>query len=335
MFEMVTEQDRKVFQEEFAGRLPSKIFDSHVHIIMKDSYSPEWGTDKISYLEKTQWQFTLEQFFSICKEILPGVEMFLTGFGGPSMKVNRSHASSFGVDNKKVFGLRLLSAYDSVEEIASDIEKYHLAGVKPYANMALKRENAEVELLDFFTKEQLEYLNKNKLIATIHIPRKMRLEDPLNRSQMKYLCETYPDIKFIFAHIGRAYYKRCAVKYVDEFVRYPNAYWDTAMINHEGVLQYTFDHFPAERILFGTDAPISFLHGKSVEINHQYVYMSPENFNLGTSLHDNTGKITYVPFLYEQIRSILSLDLPGKVLEDFFFNNAYSLYSQTVERMKK
>ena len=52
---MVTEQDRKVFQEEFAGRLPSKIFDSHVHIIMKESYSPEWGTDKISYLEKTQW----------------------------------------------------------------------------------------------------------------------------------------------------------------------------------------------------------------------------------------------------------------------------------------
>ena len=99
--------------------------------------------------------------------------------------------------------------------------------------------------------------------------------------------------------------------------------------------KYTFDHFPAERILFGTDAPISFLHGKSVEINHQYVYMSPENFNLGTSLYDNTGKITYVPFLYEQIRSILSLDLPGKVLEDFFFHNAYSLYTQTVERMKK
>ena len=334
MIQMVTEQDKKVFQEEFAGLLPSKIFDSHVHIILKESYSPEWGTDKISYLEKTQWQFTVEQFFSIYKEMLPGIEMSLAGFGGPSMKVDRSHASSFGVNNKNVFGLRLLSAYDSVEEAASDIEKYHLAGVKPYANMALKRENGEGELLDFFTKEQLEYLNKNQLIATIHIPRKMRLEDPCNRTQMKYLCETYPDIKFIFAHIGRAYYKRCAVNYVDEFVQYPNAYWDTAMINHEGVLQYTFDHFPNDRILFGTDAPISFLHGKSVEINNQYVYMSPENFNLGTSLYDDTGKITYVPFLYEQIRSILSLGLSRKTLEDFFYNNAYTLYSRTVERMK-
>ena len=333
MLEMVTQQDRKVFQEEFAGRLPGKIFDSHVHIILKGSYSPSWGTENISYLEKTGWEFTVEQFFSLCREFLPGVEMFLAGFGGPSMKVNRSHAGSFGVDNSHVFGLRLLSAYDSVEEVASDVEKYHLCGVKPYACMALKRDSGETELLDFFTKEQLEYLNKNKLIATVHIPRKMRLEDPLNRRQMAYLCETYPDITFIFAHIGRSYYKRCAVNYVDEFVKYPNAYWDTAMINHEGVLKYTFDHFPAERILYGTDSPIAFLHGKSVEINNQYVYISPEKFNLGTSLHDGTGKVVYVPFLYEQLRSVLSLDLPKKVLEGFFFENAYSLYAKTAERM--
>lgn len=332
--EMVTASDRKVFQEEFAGRLPGKIFDSHVHIIMKESYPLPEGTKNISYLEKTEGQFTVEQFFSIYKEMLPGVEMFLAGFGGPSMKVDRSHAGNFGVDNKKVFGLRLCSYYDPPEKVAEDIEKYHLAGIKPYACMAKKEEGREVELLDFFTVEQLEYLNRNKLIATIHIPRKMRLEDPLNRKQMAYLCETYPDIRFIFAHIGRSYYKRCAVNYVDEFVKYPNAYWDTAMINHEGVLKYTFDHFPAERILFGTDAPIAFLHGKSIEINHQYLYMSSEKFNLGTSLCDDSGQIMYVPFLYEQLRSVLALDLPEKVLEDFFFNNAYSLYTQTVERMK-
>ena len=132
MLEMVTEQDRKVFQEEFAGRLPSKIFDSHVHIIMKESYSPEWGTDKISYLEKTQWQFTVEQFFSIYKEMLPGVEMFLTGFGGPSMKVNRSHASSFGVDNKKVFGLRLLSVKNSQSFFKPFCKNTHLFCRKIY-----------------------------------------------------------------------------------------------------------------------------------------------------------------------------------------------------------
>ncbi len=333
MIETITKHDREVYREEFAGRLPQKIFDSHVHIILKRSYPADRGTETIDYVTPHGGEFTVQRFFDVCAELLPGVEMSLAGFGNPAMHVDRSDAANFGADNKRVFGLRLLSACDPVETVEADIRRYRLAGVKPYSNMALKTPGREVELLDFFTPEQLEMLNRLKLIAVVHIPRRMRLEDPLNRKQMKYLCEKYPDITFVFAHIGRAYYQRCATKYVDEFVEFPNAYWDTAMINHEGVLKYTFDHFPAERILFSTDAPISFIHGKSVEIDHQYAYVMPEKYDFGTTLIDTSGKITYVPFLYEQLRSVLALGLPHPVLEDFFFNNAHELYTATVERM--
>ena len=333
MIDIVTEHDREVYREEFAGRLPAKIFDSHVHIILKSSYPADRGTETIDYVKSHGGEFTVRRFFEVYEELLPGVEMSLAGFGNPAMHVDRSDAANFGADNTKVFGLRLLSAYDPVEEVEADIRKYRLAGVKPYSNMALKTPGREVELLDFFTPEQLEMLNRLKLVAVVHIPRAMRLEDPLNRRQMKQLCEKYPDATFIFAHIGRAYYQRCATDHVDEFVEFPNAYWDTAMINHEGVLRYTFDHFPAERILFGTDAPIAFLHGKSVEIDNQYAYVTPEDFHSGTVLNDTAGKLQYVPFLYEQLRSVLALGLPRRVLEDFFFSNAHNLYTATVERI--
>ena len=333
MIDFITEHDRKVYREEFAGRLPAKIFDSHVHIILKRSYPANRGTETIDYVKPHDGEFTVRRFFEVCEELLPGVEMSLAGFGNPAMHVDRSDAANIGTDNQRVFGLRLLSACDPVEQVEADIRKYRLAGVKPYANMALETPGREVELLDFFTPEQLEMLDRLKLIAVVHIPRKMRLEDPLNRRQMKQLCEKYPDITFVFAHVGRAYYQRCATGYVDEFVEFPNAYWDTAMINHEGVLKYTFDHFPAERMLFGTDAPIAFLHGKSIEIDNQYAYVTPEDFHSGTVLNDTTGKLQYVPFLYEQLRSVLALDLPRQVLEDFFFNNAHELYTATVERM--
>ena len=333
MIDFITEHDRKVYREEFAGRLPAKIFDSHVHIILKRSYPADRGTETIDYVKPHGGEFTVRRFFEVCEELLPGVEMSLAGFGNPAMHIDRSDAANFGADNQRVFGLRLLSAYDPVEQVEADIRQYRLAGVKPYANMALETPGREVELLDFFTPEQLEMLNRLKLIAVVHIPRAMRLEDPLNRRQMKHLCEKYPDVTFIFAHIGRAYYQRCATNCVDEFVEFPNAWWDTAMINHEGVLRYTFDHFPAERILFGTDAPIAFLHGKSIEIDNQYAYVTPEDFHSGTVLNDTTGKLQYVPFLYEQLRSVLALDLPRPVLEGFFFNNAHKLYTATVERM--
>lgn len=333
MIDIITEHDREVYREELAGRLPAKIFDSHVHIILKRSYPAERGTENIDYVKPHGGEFTVRRFFELYRKFLPDAEMSLAGFGLPAMHVDRSDAADFGADNDRVFGLRLLSAYDPVETVEADIRKYRLAGVKPYSNMALQTPGREVELLDFFTPEQLEMLDRLKLVAVIHIPRKMRLEDPLNRKQMKYLCEKYPDITFIFAHIGRAYYQKCAKNYIDEFVGFPNAYWDTAMINHEGVLKYTFDHFPAERILFGTDAPIAFLHGKSVEIDNQYAYVTPEDFHSGTVLNDTSGKLQYVPFLYEQLRSVLALDLPRQTREDFFFNNAHRLYTSTVERM--
>ena len=333
MIETVTGHDREVYREELAGRLPAKIFDSHVHIVYKRSFPSDWPSTNIRYVAKTGHEFTVEKFFELYKLFLPDVEMSLAGFGSPAMRVNRSDAADIGQDNQRVFSLRLLSAYDPVEAVEADIRKYRLAGVKPYSNMALKTPGREVELPDFFTPDQLKMLNRLKLVAVIHIPRKMRLEDPLNRKQMKHLCEKFPDITFVFAHIGRAYYRRCAAKYIDEFVEFPNAYWDTAMINHEGVLKYTFDHFPAERILFGTDAPIAFLHGKSVEIDNQYAYVTPEDFHDGTTLNDTTGKLQYVPFLYEQLRSVLALDLPQKTLEDFFYNNAYKIYTVVTERM--
>ena len=334
MNEIITPSDRQTFQEEFAGRLPKKIFDAHVHIIKKSSCSDTFYKTA-AYLEKFNKEFTVDDFFAVGREMLPGIELSLCGFGMPDMDMNRTDAADIGVDNKRVFGLRLISAYDDAETVEKDIIQYKLCGIKPYHNMALKKPGSTVELLDFFTPEQLAMVNRLKLAAVIHIPRKMRLEDPLNRKQMAYLCETYPDITFIFAHIGRAYYQRCAVGLVEEFIKYPNAYWDTAMINSPEVLKYTFDHFPNNRIIFGTDMPISALHGKSIEINNQYLYLTPEKFDLGTSLYDGSGQITYVPFLYEQLRSVLALNLPQKSLEDFFYNTAFNMFNSIAERMYK
>lgn len=332
MYEIVTDSDRKTFQEEFANRLPQKIFDAHVHIVKKSSCPPDFK-ETSSYMEKFGYEFTVDDFFKIAGDLLPGIELSLCGFGMPRMNMDRTDAADMKVDNKRIFGMRLISAYDDVEKVEEDILKYKLCGAKPYHTMAFQPTDRAGELLDFFTPEQLKMLNRLKLAITVHIPRKMRLEDPLNRKQMAYLCETYPDITFIFAHIGRAYYKRCAVGYVDEFVKYPNAFWDTAMLNSVEVFKYTFDHFPKERILFGTDMPISALHGKSVEINNQYLYLTPEKFNMGTAVNDFSNQVIYSPFLYEQLRSILELNMPQQDLEDFMYNRAFNLFSSITERM--
>lgn len=112
-----------------------------------------------------------------------------------------------------------------------------------------------------------------------------------------------------------------------EFVQFPNAYFDTAMINSAEIIQYTCDHFPAERILFGTDSPIALLRGKSVEINNQYAYLMGENYKIGTSIVDTSETVKFTFFFYEQLRGILE-GVPEKDQEKVFYSNAQTLFER-------
>ena len=118
---------------------------------------------------------------------------------------------------------------------------HHLVGVKPYPNLAaeaLGKGVNDVTPLDLLTPGQLEVLDRAKGIATVHIPRKERLADPVNQAEMPELCRRAPDTTFVFAHIGRAYFMRNVVGMLDKLAECPNAWLDTAMVNHPGVLKY-------------------------------------------------------------------------------------------------
>jgi len=330
---LTTERDRRIFEEEFSKTLPDRIFDSHVHLIRRSSYPADFTFGERSYLKKFNGEFTLDDFRTACREVLPGKEVWAAGFGNPDLHADRSDAAGFGADNRTVFGLRLVSPVDSVEAVDADFRKYRLVGLKPYPDLAVPRPGQPVALADFFSDQQLEYIDRRGLVCVIHIPGKERLNSAATRGQMVELCRKCPAGNFIFAHIGRAYFLRGVVGLLDELAECPNAWLDTAMVNHPGVLRYAFDHFPRERILFGSDAPISLLHGKSVEINHQYAYLTDENFDLGTVIYDSSGRVEYTLFLYEQFRAVLACGLSKRELADFFFQNACDLYRKTAERM--
>jgi hypothetical protein len=268
-------------------------------------------------------------FREIMKELLPEQKFTFTGFGCPNHATDRSQVP--GPLEEGDFTEVLLSPEDPAEVVQERVEKTGSIGVKPYLNYAAKfykKTAAEVEIKDMLTPSQLAYLDKAKLAITLHIPRPDRFSDPVNRSQMLELCEKHPDIKFIFAHIGRAYFMRGIHEaHIEDFIKFPNAYFDTAMINHAGVLKYTFDHFPAERILFGSDAPIALLRGKSVEINHQYAYLMGEDYNIGTAICDTDHVVDFTTFYFEQLRAIIEAT-PADALEKVLYSNAQKLFNE-------
>ena len=323
------EMDSRIYREELQSRLPGRIHDCHAHLWERSAFPADFKIPPQSYMNRFGGEFTPELFRKVMKELLPEQQFTFTAFGCPDHYTDRSKVP--GPLAEGDFSEVLLSPADPAEVIQERIEKNGCIGVKPYLNYAAEfyqKTANDVEIKDMITPEQLDYLNRSKLAVTLHIPRPGRFSDPVNRRQMLELCEKYPDIKFIFAHIGRAYFMQGIFEAeIEEFIQYPNAYFDTAMINHEGVLKYTFDHFPAERILFGSDAPIALLRGKSVEINNQYAYLMGENYAIGTSIIDTGHAVEFTTFYFEQLRAILNAT-PADALEKVLYSNAQKLFNE-------
>lgn len=325
---LMTPNDVRIYQEELAPRLPKKIFDAHVHVFNKDFFPEGFRFPEKSTYNKFGGEFPIELWRELMQEILPEQEVWLNCFSTPSLDIDNDRTPA--VRGEREFVMAMVSPADSVETLSRRIEKSNAVGVKPYLNYAAHvygKKSNDVEVNDMLTVEQLEYLNGKSLAVTFHIPRSGRFADPLNQRQMIALCEKYPNVKFIFAHIGRAYFMRNIIdSNIEEFSQYPNAYFDTAMINSADIMKYTFDHFPLERVLFGTDTPIALLRGKSVEINNQYAYLMGENYAIGTSIIDTSGVVEFTTFFYEQLRAMLDAT-PKADLDKLFFTNAYKLFT--------
>lgn len=327
---ILNENDRIVYREELAPRLPKRILDAHVHAWDQDAFPQGFQFPPKSCNGRFGGTFTLELFHSLMEELLPEQEVTCNSFGMPNQAACRDKVSTVGRRPRDTVNI-LLSPEDPAEIVEQRIDAAGAVGVKPYLNYPaayLHKPANDVEINDMMTPPQLEMLNRRKLAVTLHIPRSGRFSDKLNQRQMIALCEKYPDIRFIFAHIGRAYFiSGIRDSNLEEFAQYPNAYFDTAMLNHQGVFQYTFDHFPAERILFGSDSPIAMLRGKSVEINNQYAYLMGEDYHIGTSIIDTEHAVAFTTFYYEQLRALLDT-IPAGYLEKVFHDNAQKLFEE-------
>ncbi|MBT3193466.1 MAG: amidohydrolase family protein [Verrucomicrobia bacterium] len=330
-------RDEAVYENELRGFLPSKLFDAHVHFFDPSCFVPGTSFPATHPYSKVDCTFGPSDYLEWAADALPGVEIAANGFGHPGFESDRDATAAYAgrvSDNQQFYGLALVAPEDSADSVRRRGQQNQLVGVKPHPDFVTGKPVAEATVNDMLPAAQMEVANELGLIIMLHIPRPGRLADPLNQTQMVELCQRYPSARIIFAHIGRAYYLSNVVGFLDGIAACPNAWIDTAMINHEGVLEYAFRNFPRDRILFGADLPFALIRGKSVEINNGYAYLLGEDYNLGTGIYDAKHAVNFTTFFYEQLRGIkLAAERAGleqSEIEDFFFNNADRLFRGVV-----
>ena len=320
--------NQRIFREELDDFVPAKIFDAHVHVAPLEGFLPG---EAYSCGGVPITSYTYEDLAADLEISFPGrhTEALCFGFPDPTLS-HQKHNDYLGgkADYQRFFPLRLLDPRrDSAALLNSDLDRIGFLGLKPYPDYARPADIPNAEIPEMLPDWAMAIAHERRLLVMLHIPRSKRLEDPLNRRQVRELCIRWPGARIVLAHVGRAYYLRGIVGLLDAFRDLPNLYFDLAMVQHWEVMAHLFQQIPLERILFGSDIPIALAQGKAVEINHQYTYVTPRPWPL--SLCDGKGKLRFTSFLNEELRAIRQAAqarrLSRSAVEALFYGNARSL----------
>jgi hypothetical protein len=340
-----------IFREELDAFLPKRILDFHVHVASRKAIGKE-GRCCVG----GHWiaQYTFQSLDRDLAELYPGRETFAVCFGFPRREYDFAVANRYVAEAcrspaqsprahgsrarraQRFFPLRLFDPDEPDRDaVRRDLEQSGFLGIKPYHTYVAKTDPASVEIRDMLPGWIMDIVQDLGLIVMLHIPRPGRLADPINQSQLADLCARYPAAKIVLAHIGRAYFLRGVVGHLDALRGFDNLWYDLAMLNHWEVLEHLFRTVRPDRVLYATDIPIALAPGKSVEINHQYTYVTPVPWEL--SIADAGDKIRFTSFAYEELRAIKHaverLGLGADFVEDLMFRNGMRLLESAGARV--
>lgn len=297
------EQSRRIFAQEFQDFLPDEILDFHVHVFDRASAPTK---EPFNAGGEVRDHYTYDQLQCDLADVYPGRRTAAVCFGIPhvdsDLAANNRYVAAVP-DPDRFFALRLFDPHEADHQaVIAELAGGSFRGIKPYVGYPRKPDVNQVEIHDMIPAWIMHAVNDLGQIVMLHIPRKGRLADPLNQRQLVELATSYPKAKIVVAHIGRAYYLKNVLGYLDALKPFDNLYFDLTMVNHWEVIEHLFQTIPAHRILYGTDIPIALAPGKSVEINDQYSYVTPQPWDL--SITDTARRITFTSFLYEELRAI-------------------------------
>ena len=337
-----TALDKKIYEEQISEFLPKKLFDIHVHV-WKDEYRyiPA-GTPKRwpSFVAKDS---SIEDLQETYKIFFPDKDVKALIFATTSHDKNSLAQMNKYVEEsaKKVDFPALYFSHpkQDVKELESEILKGGFLGVKSYLSLADKpNPGKNARIFDFFPREQLKLLDDMGAIVMCHISKDLRFRDPENLADLKEISQNYKNLKFIVAHIGRAYVKSDLGNALEYLQDCDNLLYDFCANTSDYVMEKALASVGSKRMFFGSDLPILRMRTRRIDENGFYINLVPPKIygEPGQDPHmrevseEEAKNLTY--FMYEEIlamkRATERLNSSREEIENMFYNNADNLIKQ-------
>ena len=327
------EIDRKVYEEEINPWLPPVIFDCHVHVwlpkhvgpISRERYGENWA---IEVCHRQSWEDLRDTYRALFPK--QGVRVLAFGLPFRETDIERSNEYVFAGASDPDSRARPLfvTRPDWDAGRIGDAMARGFIGIKPYPDLA-RQGMAGSGIYDFLPPSHLSILNDLGGALLLHLPRPGRLADPDNIREVLEISENYPSIKMIIAHIGRSFCLPTARRGLPHFVGREAIYFDTSANLNPDVYQYALETIGPNRLLFGSDLPITLMRGVREHIGERYINYTdgPYSWNVNRKSPEEEARYTY--FLYEELRALLKgierAGMGSEAVEKIMYLNAAKL----------
>ena len=318
--------DREIFERELDAFVPLKIFDSHAHLYQKahfkDPLDPllESGADTVG----------LEEYKARIAEIAPGRSISGLFFGFPSASLDIAAANEFvSSEAKKDFqsrGQMVVHPGMDPEFVRETVQRLGLVGLKVYHVWSAERPTFESAIPSYLSEEHLRVAHEERLAITLHIVRSRALADPVNQEVIRTYAKKYSDARFILAHAARGFNEHHTAGGVFSLRGLRNVWCDTSAITESGALEAVIATLGPDRLLYGSDFPVTHLRGRCVSIGDSFLWLTPNNANFRTSY----GEVRPILVGIESLRALKlacrHMRLSDGEVEAIFYSNGAALF---------
>jgi predicted TIM-barrel fold metal-dependent hydrolase len=341
--------DQQFYEDHLRAFLPNKIIDIHAHVWCKAFRRAEPSDRAVTWPLRVAEEHRVEELLTTYERLFPGKSVSAMIFS-----FLESHDDDFASANAYVSmcakehdlpALVFASPRWSAERLEQEIVRGGFLGAKVYLTLADPAiPAAEITIYDFLPRHQLEVLDHHGWIVLLHIPRSARLCDPVNLSQMLEIERTYPNIKLVIAHVGRAYCPDDVGNAFKVLAQTERMMFDFSANTNTQVFEQLIRAVGPRRILFGSDLPITRMRMRRICEKGTYINLVPRGLYGDVSEDPHMREVdgpeteTLTLFLYEQIEAFRQAAertaLTRRDIEDVFYYNAVRMINQAAQERK-
>jgi len=254
--------------------------------------------------------------------ILPGA----VGALGEQVTAQNAFTAAEAAANPGWRGAMLVSPSMDIEYVRAEVRRLELSGLKPYHVQSELPVTWDADIPTFLPEAQVKVAHEEGLCITLHMVKARAVADPSNQHWIRYYCETYPDMQLILAHAARGFNPYHTIEGLAGLRGLSNLWCDMSAVADPGACEAIIEILGHDRLLYGSDFPVSHLRGRCVAIGDGFLWLYDDTLDWSTASFQPLQPVFVgLESLRVLKQAAWHCGLADSQVEDIFYNNARRL----------